>query len=127
LFSLFILIIIGSFSVQPGDPFPTDEYELKKPTSEDIINGNDILDPTDNEIPSRESIDEEENSVNNFKSTSKPVSIDHTDDVNIKINFNKNSSSTTKPVSASKFHRNDKLDEKSSSTLLTTKLINQKK
>jgi hypothetical protein len=69
--------------------------------------------------------------VNNFKSTSTLVSIDHNEDVKIKINFNKNLS-TTKPVSASKFHRNDKLDEKSSSlqktsTLLTTKLINQKK
>ncbi len=119
---------------------------MKIITSEDLINANEIVDPSDNEIPSPsepliDPTSDEENSVDNIISTSTKSTL-VTKLLNKHAGRKKNRdkkvySSVTKSSFIPKSHdhdanNNDNLEEKpslsqDSSILLSTKSINKKK
>ncbi|CAF0884477.1 unnamed protein product [Adineta steineri] len=94
--NVFAIILQNSLSSQPGDPFPIDEVELKRPSSEDLINNievvhsNNVFEPTTDHM--NFNVDKKKPIDNVISTTTKstPILLNRNNDVEIKINFNKN-------------------------------------
>ncbi|CAF1048259.1 unnamed protein product [Adineta steineri] len=94
--NVFAIILQNSLSSQPGDPFPIDEVELKRPSSEDLINNievvhsNNVFELTTDHM--NFNVDKKK-PIDNVISTitkSTPILLNRNNGVEIKINFNKN-------------------------------------